>query len=145
MNAQAVVARNLVSRGEIDYGHIDQTVARLVARIVVELGDLADTLSGVSYYWHHTMCLAGELARTALGDDGEHWHEVQYDDAAAERLAQLAVPVYALAEVLKVDLPHAAIQASGGLARIKNDQRAGRAVLEENCETTSQPVDGLAV
>lgn len=113
MNAQKTITQQLIDRGEIDIWQ-EETPARLIAQCAVALGDLSRTVHGIDgkVYWPHAARLAGELSRTALTDQA--WSDAFCDrEAASEQLVRLAISVYVLAEILKVNLPHEAIRLNG--------------------------------
>jgi NTP pyrophosphatase (non-canonical NTP hydrolase) len=111
MNAQVAITRQLIERGELDIWEQELAVARLIAKLTTELAELSRLMHVDEFHWPQALLLAGGLARSAKCDN-----PMCDVEAIAEQLARVAVPLYALAEVVKVDLPFVAVREarSGG-------------------------------
>lgn len=117
MNAQVAITQILIEQNEADIGQLDRSVARLIAHATVELARLAE-LVDVGYeenwYWQQSQLLAGGLAGSALARPAADWNVLANIEGMAERIGKLGVWVYALAEMLHVELPFVSVQAARG-------------------------------
>ena len=111
---QEAVYTHVADRGYLNGYTTDQAIARQIAKLTEELGELAEAITpnGKNWYWLHALRIAGHLARTAF-DDHNRWDGVTIDyERARAEAADCQVPLFVLAEMMGLDVVEAAVDKS---------------------------------
>ena len=111
MNAQEIVAANVAARGYLNGWALGQLAARQIAKLTEEIAELAKAIDA-DMPWIDYLEHAGRHARLAF-DDKTAWAEVTLNvDIAEAELPDVAVPLFVLADVMRMDVGQAAIDKS---------------------------------
>ncbi len=111
MNAQEIIAANVAARGYMDGFLLGPLAARQIAKLCEELAELAGAINA-DMPWIDYLKHAGYHARLAF-DDKAAWDGVTLNvDIAEAELPDVAVPLFVLADVMRMDVGQAAIDKS---------------------------------
>lgn len=133
-NIQAEIFQAVKERGYLDGWNESQFAARQIAKMVEELGELANLFQFEGMTWPRALQRAAAAAKVAFTYDHAGWLESGVDLEVSgmrfiEECADVLIPLFCLAEVLGFDL------AQEALAKAQSDVKRGiRQEVNDECD-----------